>query len=193
MPLSAARAQSLTCHALLLASGLALWACEENAPEARPAQISSAETILDAFYEWNGEARERGRGSADGVEAMRSNQRWAEAAHYEVQKRRPCRQATVSRVVCDVTVTDDFGSTLGYTATDTFTFDFEPSGHLSRIEFEGDDPPVFLALWAWIALFRGEVLDSECKDLFAGGPTPAACARSVVAAARDFVAWSPFH
>jgi hypothetical protein len=107
-------------------------------------------------------------------------------------QRTPCHQQSVATVVCAVTVTDDFGGTLGYRATDTFTFEFGAAG-LGRVEFEGDDPPVFYALFLWMMVYRGDVLENECKDMFAGGATPADCAVAVADAAKEFVAWSPFH
>ncbi len=94
-------------------------------------------------------------------------------------------------MTCAITVTDDFGSALAYTATDSFTFEFE-TDRATRVEFEGDDPPIFFALWVWIWAYRGNVLENECADMFSGGTTPAECARAVTEAAKDFVAWSPF-
>ena len=58
---------------------------------------------------------------------------------------------------------------------------------VSAISFEGDDPPVFEALFEWIAKNQPQVLSGPCKDLFEGGKTPGACARAVVVAAKEFV------
>lgn len=71
-----------------------------------------------------------------------------------------------------------------------FTFE----GHLATsVEFVGDDPPVFYALFLWIWACQGDLFENECAGMFEGGTTPAECARGFAKAAKDFVAWSPFH
>ena len=64
-------------------------------------------------------------------------------------------------------------------------------GRIVGITSEGDDPPIFAALFKWIAVQRPEVLSGPCKDLFDGGATPAACARAVVESAKAFVVAQP--
>lgn len=163
----------------------------DNAPP-NPSHIESAESILDAFYSWDSDSLGQRLASAEGSGAMLYYQKWAEAAHYELEERRPCEQVSTSSVRCAITVTDDFGMALGYTATDTFAFGFSDAG-VTLVEFEGDDPAIFTALFAWMAVYRGEVFENECRDMFSTGTTPADCARSVADAANAFVEWSPFH
>lgn len=160
--------------------------CVETGTPADPALLARSEVILDAFYAWDAAALTSGLGSAEGTDVMFYYQGWAEAAHYEVRERQPCLAATESRITCAVTVNDDFGTTLGYTATDTFTFEFD-GGALSTVDFEGDDPAIFTAMLAWMWLDRDEVFDNECVGMFAWGPAPGDCARAVVAAAEAFV------
>ena len=166
--------------------------CNDGHVPPNALNMAKAESILDAFYSWNGQLLASLLASAEGTEAMFYYQHWAEAAHYGVELRRPCSQASITTVICAITVTDDFGSTLGYTATDTFTFTFE--GHLATsVEFVGDDPPVFYALFLWIWAYQGDLFENECAGMFEGGTTPAECARGFAKAAKDFVVWSPFH
>ena len=81
---------------------------------------------------------------------------------------------------------DDFGTALGYIATDTFRFTFD-GDRIVKVTFEGDDPPIFQELFAWISEYRPEVLSGPCRDMFAGGTTPGACARAVADSARSFI------
>ncbi len=166
--------------------------CGDDSVPPDPGQIASAESIIDAFYAWEPEPLSTRIATAKGVEATLYYQAWAEAAHYEISNRRSCRQAAIDVVECAITVTDDFGSALGYIATDTFRFEFS-GPELRRIDFEGDDPLVFTAMFAWMALTRGEVFEDECRDMFEGGPTPGACAKAVAEAAREFAEVWPFR
>ena len=185
------RGIALLCALLSVAAS----GCNDGHVPPNELNIAKAESILDAFYSWNAQPLASLLASAEGTEAMLYYQRWAEAAHYEVELRRPCSQASAATVICAITVTDDFGSTLGYTATDTFTFTFEgefEGDRATRVDFAGDDPPVTYALWLWVWAYHGNLLENECADMFEGGTTPAECARAFASAAKDFVAWSPF-
>lgn len=176
-----------------LFAGLLLTAvgCTPDAVPPNPSQIETAESILDAFYSWDADLLRSRLIAAEGTGEMLYYQKWAEAAHYEVEQRRPCTQRSASSVQCGITVTDDFGTALGYTATDSFTFGFSNDG-VSLVEFEGDDPAIFTALLAWMVVYRDDVFENECREMFSTGTTPSECARSVADAARAFVAWSPF-
>ena len=149
--------------------------------------LHTAESFLDAFYTF--EQSKLARFLAPNADADRVlyYQAWAQAANYKVKQRTPCALNVSKAIVCAVTVTDDFGQTMGYVATDTFTMTIQEN-KVSAISFEGDDPPIFQQLFAWIAENRPEILESPCKDLFEGGKTPGDCARAVVVAAKEFVA-----
>jgi len=155
------------------------------APAARLGPAEVAESLLDAFYAWDAEGVARRVASGPAADRLLYYQAWAQAAHYAVQTRRPCELASTDRFICAVTVTDDFGSALGYVATDTFIITVEGE-RASNVEFEGNDPPVFEELFAWIAQQRPEVLAGPCHEMFAGGTTPAECSRAVAEAARAF-------
>ena len=149
--------------------------------------LQIAESFLDAFYTFD--QSKLIRFLAPGADADRAlyYQAWAQAANYKVKQRTACDHNASKAIICAVTVTDDFGQTMGYVATDTFTMTIHEN-KVSAISFEGDDPPIFQQLFAWIAENRPEILESPCKDLFEGGKTPVDCARAVVVAAKEFVA-----
>ncbi|MGE3460280.1 MAG: hypothetical protein AB7I04_00145 [Pseudomonadales bacterium] len=149
--------------------------------------LATADAFVDAFYSWD-----RARLAAlvlpgTDADAVLYYQAWAEAAHYQVEHRLPCRELPEGTVVCAITVTDDFGLALGYTATDTFTLTVVDD-RVATVTFEGDDPPIFQAVFRWLAETRPEVFDGPCRDLFAGGQTPGDCARAVAQGARDYAA-----
>jgi hypothetical protein len=149
--------------------------------------LEHAERALDAFYAWDSAELEKHLDAGEDAARMLYYQAWAEAAHYRVARRQPCVRIDPAFVECAVTVTDDFGRVLGYTATDTFRFATRGED-IEGVTFEGDDPPVFDELFAWIAETRPAVLAGPCKDAFAGGTTPAECARAVADAAKSFAA-----
>jgi hypothetical protein len=149
--------------------------------------LEQAERVLDAFYAWDAAELAKHLDAGGDAARMLYYQAWAEAAHYQVARRQPCVRIDPAFVECAVTVTDDFGRALGYTATDTFRFAAGGEG-IEGVRFDGDDPPVFDELFAWIAETRPAVLAGPCKDAFAGGTTPAACARAVADAAKSFAA-----
>ncbi|MBT6558291.1 MAG: hypothetical protein HON25_07790 [Gammaproteobacteria bacterium] len=149
--------------------------------------LQIAESFLDAFYTFDQSKLARFLAPNADADRVLYYQAWAQAANYKVKQRTPCALNVSKAIVCAVTVTDDFGQTMGYVATDTFTMTFHEN-KVSAISFEGDDPPIFQQLFAWIAENRPEILEGPCKDLFAGGKTPGDCARAVVVAAKEFVA-----
>jgi len=163
--------------------------CSEPEGETRVLQTESlvaAEDFIDAFYSWDPHTLAQTVRAPDDIERVLYYQAWASAASYTVQTRRPCAISSRNEVTCRITVTDDFGKTLGYTATDTFRLTLRDA-IIVGVEFEGDDPPIFEELFAWIAEQRPEVMRGPCKDLFSGGKTPAECARAVVLSAQEFV------
>lgn len=154
---------------------------------AEPSRLEVAEEFISAFYSWDPARLAAQVQPGEDAERVLYYQGWAQAARYTVQQRRPCAPIDLNTVECAVTVTDDFGQTLGYTATDTFTLNVE-GNQIARVSFVGDDPPIFDELFAWLGEHRPQVLAGPCKDLFDGGKTPAACARAVVQGAKEFMA-----
>ena len=149
-------------------------------------KITIANKMLDSFYRFDAQALANLLAEGKDAESLLYYQAWAEAANYTIKQRKPCLVNQDNLVVCAVTVFDDFGKTLGYTATDTFYLTVE-SDRVATVSFEGDDPMIFSILYVWMMVFRSELFEHECKDMFEGGKTPAACSRAVVQAAKDFI------
>ena len=164
---------------LLIAMNSRLAAADDDA-------IQVAEKFITTFYSWD-QDKLRSLLTSDGNhQAITYYQRWAEGGNYAIKIRRPC-VTDQDAVSCAITVTDDFGRTLGYTATDTFMVRVS-GAQISAVTFTADDPPIFEELQRWIAAERSEVFTGPCLDLFAGGTTPEACAQAVVASAIEFMA-----
>jgi len=144
-----------------------------------------AERFVDSFYSYDQNRLSEIMDAGEEGERVLYYQAWADAANYQIQKRRPCASKE-SVLVCQITVVDDFGETLGYMATDTFSLVVE-NQKVTGVGFEGDDPPIFMKLFEWISINRAEIMSGPCLNMFAGGHTPRKCARAVVSAARDFV------
>ncbi len=147
--------------------------------------LTLAEKFVDAFYAWDAGALAALIVPGEDLDRVLYYQGWAQAANYQVLTRRPCSIAADESIQCAITVSDDFGQALGYTATDTFTLTVR-AGRIHSAVFAGDDPPVFEAVFAWLAENRPEVLAGPCLDMFEGGTTPGDCARAVARAARDY-------
>tara|TARA_B100000929_G_scaffold68147_1_gene51969 strand:+ start:75 stop:653 length:579 start_codon:yes stop_codon:yes gene_type:complete len=144
-----------------------------------------AEEFISAFYSWDAtKLRALMTENADSV-AIFYYQRWAEAANYKVTTRRPCK-LEAKEIVCAITVVDDFGSRMGYEATDTFRLTLTEN-KISVVTFSGDDPPIFQDLFRWIMQKHPDIMTGHCLNMFAGGETPGECARAVALAAREFM------
>lgn len=144
-----------------------------------------AEEFISAFYSWDAaKLKALMTEDADTV-AILYYQRWAEAANYQVKTRGPCA-IEADEVVCAITVTDDFGSTMGYEATDTFRI-ILAENKISAVTFSGNDPPVLQELFQWIGEKHPDILTGPCLNMFAGGETPGDCARAVAKAAHAFM------
>tara|TARA_B100000497_G_C7406532_1_gene256883 strand:- start:25 stop:564 length:540 start_codon:yes stop_codon:yes gene_type:complete len=146
-----------------------------------------AEKFLDEFYKFNPVGLKALLKPGEDAAQVLYYQAWAEAAHYRVKQRSACVMDERQTIICAITVTDDFGLTMGYEATDTFSLKVV-GNKISAVSFKGDDPPIFKALFEWISRNRAEILKGPCKDLFDGGKTPAACSTAVVGAAKAFMA-----
>lgn len=121
-------------------------------------------------------------------------QAWAQAAHYVVKGRVPCivvgegldGEGDVGSAICAITVNDDVGTTLGYVATDTFTLKVQDN-KVSAVSFEGDDPLIFPVVYLWMTMFRSEIFEGPCENMFDGGDTSADCARALAGAAKEYM------
>lgn len=149
-----------------------------------------AARFLDAFYAWDAKALDALLSHNAEGDDVRYYQGWAQGAQYEVVSRPPCDVLesgnSLALVTCSVTVNDDFGRALGYRATDTFRLTIANERVLAA-SFAGDDPPIFAEMFDWIQRQRPDVLSGPCHLMFAGGPTPGACAEAVARAAQDYM------
>jgi hypothetical protein len=146
---------------------------------------ATVEAFIAAFYSWDAARLTALMADDADTAAILYYQDWAEAANYQVTRRHPI-EVDGEDVVCAVTVSDDFGSALGYEATDTFRLSLA-GDRVSAVSFSGDDPPIFRELFRWISENRADIMTGPCRDMFAGGRTPGACARAVASAAREFM------
>ena len=177
-----------TGHRTLLALSFAVFmAAGCGVGSERSEAIATAEAFIDAFYSWDSARLATLMTPGSDADNALYYQGWAEAAHYVVQERRPCVENDEQQIVCAITVTDDFGAALGYTATDTFTM-LVRDGTITEVSFVGDDPPVFEEVFEWLSDTRPEVFSGPCRDMFNGGTTPDDCARAIARGARDFIA-----
>ena len=146
--------------------------------------LNLAENFITTFYSWDLNSLEKLLAEDADNLAITYYQGWAEGANYAIKIRRPC-ESDSNEISCAITVTDDFGRAMGYTATDTFRLIIS-DGHVSIVTFSGDDPPIFQQLQEWIMTERPEVLPGPFLDLFAGGNTPHACSSAVAKSAAEF-------
>jgi len=172
------------CQRLLLLVALAPVAANSGSQSA-DSSVLIGERFIDAFYSWRSENLQVLMAANADATGVLYYQGWAQAANYVVVVRRPC-QNIEDEVVCAITVTDDFGTALGYRATDTFRLRVADQ-RITEIAFSGDDPPIFNAMLEWLQQQRPEILAGPCHQMFAGGLTPGECARAVAQAARDYM------
>ena len=166
-------AQLLLCALILIMSSLS------------NANNSAAENFISAFYSWDANKLTSLMSEDADTVAILYYQRWAAAANYKVKVRRPCK-AEADQSVCAITVTDDFGSAMGYEATDTFRMSFNDD-KVSTVTFSADDPAIFQELFQWVTQHHPDTFTGPCFEMFAGGETPGDCARTVARLAREFM------
>lgn len=171
----------------LFAAGLA------GAGTAQPAdpRLAAAETLIDAFYAFEPERLRAALADAPGsAPQILYYQGWAEGGHYRIIARQPCRAEKANTVRCDITVADDLLPALGsdLRVTDSFHIGFD-GRRIVSVDTSSNDPPEFAAALDWLKRTRPALFESgECRGFFAGGPTPQACIRAVVAGFRDYAA-----
>lgn len=114
-------------------------------------------------------------------------QQWAEAGHYVVLNRKPCRLEKTDQVVCPVTVKDDLVPALGlaFHVTDNFHFAFQ-GDRIVKVWNSSDDPPEFRQAMEWLRRERSGIFTGPCRGIWEGGPTPKDCVRAVVQGFSEF-------
>ncbi len=148
--------------------------------------LRTAEVFIDAFYSWDSISLEALLSPGEHADQMLYYQGWAKGANYKILERKPCTFVE-AEISCAITVTDDFGSQLDYTATDTFYFQIK-DGRIHAARFESNDPPLFEEIIQWMMATKPEVLAGPCQGLFADGETPDDCARAVTTGIKEYLA-----
>jgi len=172
---------------LLLASCAAQPASAATRPDRR---LATAAAFIDAFYSFDiGRLR---KAMADARGSMGDTlyyQQWAEAGHYVVLDRKPCRLDKPSEVLCPVTVRDDLAPALGtsFHVTDDFHFAFRGT-RIVKVWNSSDDPPEFHQAMQWLRRERPGIFTGPCRGMWEGGPTPKDCVRAVVKGFGEFTA-----
>jgi hypothetical protein len=156
-------------------------------PPVASEQVAYAESVIDAFYSYDPVPLEAAVGGIAGADFVLFYQGWAEGANYEVVNRAPCVEGG-DQVNCDITVKDDLIGALGidFNVTDSFHFQFDEDGKATQVFTTSNDPPEFRMAFDWTFKQKPELREAECQGLFAGGPTPGACAEQVVAAFAEY-------
>ena len=153
-------------------------------------RLARAEAFIDAFYSFD--LPRLRHAMADAPASMGDTlyyQQWAEAGHYVVLKRQPCRVAKPDEVVCPVTVKDDLVPALGssFHVTDDFHFAFRQA-RIVKVWNSSDDPPEFHQAMEWLHRERPGIFTGPCRGMWEGGPTPKDCVRAVVKGFGEFTA-----
>ena len=173
---------------MLLLVGLAS-GCSLPPPEqlATRSPLLSAEALIDAFYSFDPKRLRREMSSAPAsIPQILYYQGWAKGGNYAVLRRMPCRFENASEISCAITVRDDLIAALGtgYDVTDTFHLTFD-DGRIVKVRTSSNDPPEFEQALDWLKRERPGVFTGPCRGFFAGGPTPQACVRAVVAGFKE--------
>lgn len=160
-------------------------------PSDRP-ELVAAERLIDAFYSLEPAQLRAAMGDAPASRPqLLYYQGWAKGGNYAVLQRKRCALAAVDEVRCEITVRDDLIAALGtgYWVTDTFHLSVR-DGRIVKVRNSSNDPPEFDQALTWVKRERPQVMTGPCKGFFAGGPTPQACVKAVVA---GFAAYRAVH
>ena len=161
-----------------------------NAAPPAQTRLAKSEALIDAFYSFDQVRLRAAMASAPGsMPDILYYQQWAEAGHYVVLTRKPCRFDKADEVSCPITVKDDLVPALGsaYRVTDIFHFSFRDD-RIAKIWTSSDDPPQFHRAMKWLRRERPEVFVGPCRGMFEGGPTPQDCVRAIVKGFAEFTA-----
>lgn len=159
------------------------------------AQITAAESFIDAFYSFDPAALEETLAAAEeSAPRILGYQAWAEGAHYKVLERAGCETTGPNLVECPVTVEDDLLLALGsdFKVTDVFTISFDGTDIIA-VQTGSNDPEIVRQGFNWVFANDPELLGGTCEGFGAGVPVNGGdCARAVVAGLREFAASEDF-
>ncbi|MCL6698377.1 hypothetical protein LZ496_06225 [Sphingomonas sp. NSE70-1] len=153
-------------------------------------RLATSEAFIDAFYSYDLPRLRIAMSDAPGsMGDTLYYQQWAEAGHYVVLNRKPCRMEKTDEAVCPVTVKDDLVPALGVRryVTDNFHFAFQDD-RIVKVWNSSDDPPEYSQAMAWLRRERPDIFTGPCRGMWEGGPTPKDCVRAIVQGFADFTA-----
>lgn len=146
------------------------------------------ERFVDAFLSFDSEQLERVAGTARDLHEELYLQGFSAAANYAVTER-GC-EASVLRVNCTITGSDDIGAILGVTYTDGFSIEVAGDRTILAVVWSTDSAPegVFDAYFEWLQSTQPELFQAggACDGFFDRGTTPEACGAAWLAAAASY-------
>lgn len=171
-----------------------LTACGESSDSSTrddsDARLSTAEAFIDAFYSFDPSQLGAFLSSAeDSASSIIYYQGWAEGGNYKIVDRQACVVQDTETVSCSITVEDDPLLVLGidFNVTDTFAISFA-AAEISAVETSSNDIQLYYDARDWVREKLPELVEEPCQGYFAGGPTPADCARAMAEGYRRFAA-----
>lgn len=184
--------QTISLRMILLSISLGLSACSN---ETRTAQTDIeqnqmlAEKFIDAFYSFDPEQLAPLLAAAgDSKAQMLYYQGWAEGGDYQIIERKACTGETPDKITCPITVQDNpvLALQTGFFVTDTFSISFSDR-KIIRVETSSNDQPIYYEARDWVKKEMPEVMTGPCAGFFAGGETPADCARAMTEGYKQFM------
>ena len=157
-------------------------------------QLVAAEGLIDAFYSFDADHLASLLSSAEeSIPFIVYYQGWAEGGNYQIVERKPCQDKGSNNIVCSITVRDDPMLALGidFNVTDTFHVSFV-EGEISSVKTSSDDLQVYKDAADWVRRELPELILKPCAGFFAGGTTPADCARAMTEGYSKFAASKDF-
>lgn len=158
--------------------------------ELMAANVATAEALIDAFYSFDPERLKPMLADApESADAILYYQGWAEGGNYKVLERSACQGDSPALLSCAITVQDDpvLALKTGFNVTDTFTIAFTGS-RITAVDTSSNDQPIYYAARDWVLENNPDIMTGPCQGFFAGGTTPADCARAMAAGYRQYYA-----
>ena len=184
--------QKFSLTVILSSIVLSLGGCSD---EAKPAMTTLqenqilAERFINAFYSFDPTELSPLLSSAgESKNQILYYQGWAKGGNYKIVERKPCTGNSAERLICPITVQDDpmLALKTGFNVTDTFAISFT-KGKIVKVEASSNDQPIYYEARDWVMKNRPDIMSGPCKGFFAGGDTPAECARAMTKGYKQFM------
>ncbi|MEM7101171.1 MAG: hypothetical protein AAF541_23115 [Pseudomonadota bacterium] len=151
-------------------------------------RLRHAEAFIDAFYSFEPTRLQPYLAQAPQAHAkIMYYQGWARGGEYKVVDRQPC-QHEADLIICRVTVADNLIKALQINmhVTDVFSITMDKMV-ITKVETSSNDPEAFAIASEWLITQQPQIMQTVCKGLMNGGPTPAQCARAFVAGFKAYI------